>query len=141
LRENHRRPNEGNTEKNRRNKTDKDRAHVRRVHLPLGNGTNETEVALAATGMRPTMRRVADGKQPGEEQQDREQTRECGVCDPLRVNRFSSFLQALVNQPLPSPERKPEVSGIRCKIRDCSTIFGGKYFVIGGYAMRRFLET
>ena len=38
---------------------------------------------------------MADRKQTGEEQQDSEQTCECGICHPLRANRFSSFLQAL----------------------------------------------
>jgi len=37
---------------------------------------------------------MADSKQAGEKQQDGEQTCECGICNPIRANRFSSFLQA-----------------------------------------------
>jgi hypothetical protein len=44
--------------------------------------------------MQRLMRQMTDGKQTGEEQKDSEQTCERGICDPLRVNRFSSFLQA-----------------------------------------------
>jgi len=45
--------------------------------------------------MHQAMSGMADGKQTGEEQQDSEQTCECGICNPLRANRFSPFLQAL----------------------------------------------
>jgi hypothetical protein len=37
---------------------------------------------------------MVDSKQAGEKQQDGEQTCECGICNPTRANRFSSFLQA-----------------------------------------------
>jgi len=68
FRENDRRSKNWNTEKNRCNKTDKDWPNFRRVHLPLGNGTNETEVAIAGARMHYPMRGVTDGKQPGKKQ-------------------------------------------------------------------------
>jgi len=51
-------------------------------------------VTITGTLMHRPMRQVTDGKQAREEQKDSEQTCERGICDPLRVNRFSSFLQA-----------------------------------------------
>jgi len=52
-------------------------------------------VAVTGAWMHQPMRGVIDGKQPGEKQQHGEQTGECGICYPLRANRFSPFMQAL----------------------------------------------
>jgi hypothetical protein len=94
FQDNDRRWKKWDTEKDGRNKANKYGANICCIYLPLGNRANETEMAIAGAWMNQAMRDVTDGKKPGEEQQDSEQTRECGICDPLRANRFSSFLQA-----------------------------------------------
>jgi len=94
LQDNDRRSKKWDTEKYRRNKANKYGADICCIYLPLGNRANETEMAIAGAWMNQAMRNVADGKKPGEEQEDREQACKCGIYDPLRANRFSSFLQA-----------------------------------------------
>jgi hypothetical protein len=95
LRDGHRKSKNWDTEKNRRNKADKHRAHVCRIYLSLGNGANKTEVTIAGTWMHQTMGSVTDGKETREEQQDGEQTCKRGMNSPLSDDRFSSFLQAV----------------------------------------------
>jgi len=65
-------------------------------------------MAVAGAGMRPTMRGMADGKQTREEQQDREQTYECGICNPLRANPFRPFLQAQQINHVTAPSASPK---------------------------------
>jgi len=51
-------------------------------------------MTISRARMCQPMSSMADSKQAGEKQQDGEQTCECGICNPIRANRFSSFLQA-----------------------------------------------
>jgi hypothetical protein len=96
FRESHGISKQRDREKDSGNKTDKDRANICGSYLPLDNRTYETEVGLAGTGMYQPMGGVTDGQQAGEEQQNSEQTCERGIGHPIRANRFSSFLQALL---------------------------------------------
>jgi hypothetical protein len=108
LRQSDSKSEEWNTEENRRNETDKYRADLCRIDLPLGNGANKTEVTIAGPRMHQAMSGVADGKESREEQQDGEQTCECGNCDPLRANTFSSFLQGQPINNVTAPSASPK---------------------------------
>ena len=108
FRDSDRKSKKRNTEENRRNKADKNRSHVCSIYLPLGNGANETEMAIVGTWMHQAMRGMTGGKQTGEEQQDGEQTCEGGICYPLRANRFSPFLQAQSINHVTTPSASPK---------------------------------
>jgi len=66
LEERNEKSDQRNTEKNRRNETDKDRADLGRADLSFCYRTDETEVATASAGVYQSMSGMIDREEPRE---------------------------------------------------------------------------